>query len=173
MRIAVSGSHFTGKTTLIESLLKQLPNYTSVEEPYYLLEGEGRVFSHPPSVQDFEEQLHRSVRAIEESEENTIFDRCPLDFLAYAQAIGNGAIDVEEWVQKMEDALEQLDLIVYVPIENQIPVSRSEDLELRGRVDELLHEILLEDSLGLLEEIEVIVAMGSLENRAQKVKERL
>lgn len=38
MRIAVSGTHFSGKSTLIASLLKQLPQYAAVEEPYILLE---------------------------------------------------------------------------------------------------------------------------------------
>lgn len=62
MRIAISGTHFSGKSTLVSSLLKQLPSYVSVGEPYHLLEEEGYGFSDPPSVEDFEQQLNRYRR---------------------------------------------------------------------------------------------------------------
>lgn len=61
MRIAISGTHFSGKSTLIATLLKQFPNFTSVEEPYVLLEEQGYEFSNPPSIEDFEQQLEFSV----------------------------------------------------------------------------------------------------------------
>jgi len=178
MRVAVSGAHFSGKSTLIASLLKKLPHYTSVNEPYYLLEGEGYEFSYPPTLEDFEAQLKCSIRVIKESQDNTFFDRCPLDCLAYAMAIveifsPDDVIDVEEWVQMMEDAIQKLDLIIFVPIEKRVPVPESEDLELRRNVDEKLHEMLLNDSLGILEDIEVVEAFGSLDNRASMVLQKL
>ena len=177
MRIAVSGAHCSGKSTLIASLLKGLPEYTSVNEPYFLLEEEGYEFSHPPSVEDFEQQLKRSIQEIKESRSNTIFDRCPLDFLAYALVMIKKSsfedyLDREGWVEMMEEALECLDLIVFIPIEDRIPVPASEDLKLRMKVDEKLQEILLEDSLGLLDKIEVMEVMGSLEERVKTVKSR-
>jgi predicted ATPase len=175
MRVAVSGAHFSGKSTLIASLLKQLPNYVSVDEPYFLLEEDGYEFSNPPTLEDFEAQLKCSIRIIKESRDNTFFDRCPLDCLAYALAAAETSevIDIEGWIQRMEDAIQQLDLIVFVPIEKRIPVPESEDLELRMSVDEKLHEILLDDSLGILENVEVIEASGSLENRVRMVRARL
>ena len=160
MRIAVSGTHFSGKSTLIASLLEQLPNYTAVEEPYLLLEEEGYEFSDPPSLEDFEQQLKCSIRVIRESHDNTIFDRCPLDCLAYALAIAEisslrEAVDMESWVQWMEDAIQRLDLIVFVPIEkpDRILSPASEDLKLRKSVDEKLQEMLFEDSLGILTQV--------------------
>lgn len=36
MRIAVSGSHRTGKSTLIAELAALLPGYSTVDEPYCL-----------------------------------------------------------------------------------------------------------------------------------------
>jgi predicted ATPase len=41
MRIAFSGSHRVGKSTLVDRIAEALPTYTAVEEPYYLLEEEG------------------------------------------------------------------------------------------------------------------------------------
>ena len=45
MRIAISGTHFSGKSTLVEALSEALPQYTIVEEPYYLLQEEGHEFA--------------------------------------------------------------------------------------------------------------------------------
>ncbi len=178
MRIAISGAHFTGKSTLIASLLEQLPGYISVDEPYFLLEEDGYEFSNPPSLEDFEQQLKRSITVIEKSRNNTIFDRCSLDCLAYALAVGETSsleepIDTEDWVQMMENAIQLLDLIVFVPIEKRIPVPVSEDLKLRMSVNEKLQEMLLEDSLGILEKIEVLEVTGNLEKRVKMVKSKL
>lgn len=40
MRIAVSGTHFIGKTTLIEDFLKKHPGYRCEKEAYYKLQDE-------------------------------------------------------------------------------------------------------------------------------------
>ena len=172
MRIAISGAHFSGKSTLIAALLKQLPNYTSVDEPYFLLEEEGYEFSNPPSLEDFEQQLKRSMAEIKKSGKNTIFDRCPFDCLAYALAIEE-SIDADDWTLRIEETIERLDLIVFVPVEKRIPVPASEDLKLRGHVDELLQEMLLEDSLGILGDTEVLEVTGSLSKRVEMLKSKV
>ncbi|MDP1608079.1 MAG: ATP-binding protein [Chlamydiales bacterium] len=173
MRIAISGTHFSGKSTLIATLLKQFPNFTSVEEPYILLEEQGYEFSNPPSVEDFEQQLEFSVTTIIESRNNIFFDRCPLDCLAYALALGE--VDVDSWIQKMDGAIQLLDLIVFLPIEDQdrIAIPVSEDLKLRKRVDENLQDILLNDSLGILKDVEILEVVGSVEKRVRMVKAKL
>jgi hypothetical protein len=61
MRIAISGSHRTGKSTLIEELAVSLPEYSTVEEPYHLLEEDGHEVSHP-ALEDLEQQLQRVSR---------------------------------------------------------------------------------------------------------------
>jgi predicted ATPase len=173
MRIAISGTHFSGKSTLIATLLKQFPNFTLIEEPYILLEEQGYEFSNPPSLEDFERQLEFSVKSIVESCNNTFFDRCPLDFLAYALALGE--VDIDSWIQKIDRAIQLLDFIVFLPIvdRDRIPIPVSEDLKLREKVDENLREMLLHDSLGILKDVEIIEIMGSVEKRAKMVKARL
>ena len=174
MRIAISGTHFSGKSTLISALLKQLPNYTSVEEPYVLLEEQGYEFSNPLSMDDFEQQFDCSIQSIEESRNNTLFDRCPLDSLAYSLSLDE-PIDTKDWIQKMENAIQLLDLIVFIPIENRdrIHVPASEDLELRKNVDVRLHDMLLNDSLGILKNIEILEVAGSIEKRVRMVIAKL
>ena len=52
MRIGISGTHGTGKTTLAEALCAHLPGHLTADEPYYLLEEEGYEFDFPPSTDD-------------------------------------------------------------------------------------------------------------------------
>ena len=174
MRIAVSGTHFSGKSTLVASLLESLPSYTGVDEPYFLLEQEGYEFSHPPLLEDFEEQLKRSITAINESQNNTIFDRCPLDCLAYMLALSKN-IDEKPWAEKMDAAIKRLDLIIFVPIEyrDRIIVPPSQNLKMRAKVDEKLAELILDDSLEILESVEVLEVAGSLEDRVKTIEEKL
>lgn len=171
MRISVSGTHFSGKSTLVKALLKVLPNYVGIDEPYFILEQEGHLFSHPPSVEDYEEQCKRSVRLILESGKNTLFDRCPLDFLAYALAIGKDRVDLDFWKEEMEMGVHFLDQILFLPIEDndRIPVPSSEDKKLRRKVDEHLYELIMEDSLGVLGKIHPAEITGTLEKRVARV----
>lgn len=178
MRIAISGTHFVGKTTLIAALLKQLPNYTFIEEPYRSLEAQGYEFSDPPNIDDFEHQLNDSIQSLLHSRKNTLFDRCPLDFLAYAEGLSQlnqqeDIFDIQNWLEKIETPIQKLDLIIFVPIESRIRLPASENSKLRKRVDTKLQEILLEDSLSILENMEILEVMGSIEKRAELVIEKI
>ena len=170
MRIAVSGAHRTGKTTLLEELSRALPTHAVIDEPYYLLEEEGHEFAGMPSREDFELQLERSLEAIAHSEEDQLFDRCPADLLAYliAHPDADGG-DVEAWLPRMRSAMQRLDLIVFVPVEDpdRVIVSDREDREWRRRVDEELREILLADRWDM--GVEAIEVTGTPRERARQV----
>src|SRR4051812_25174311 len=113
MRIAVSGTHFVGKSTLVEELSAALPEYSTVEEPYFLLEEEGHEFADPPSIEDFELQLERSITCLDERELNVIFDRCPADLLGYLLSHPDAdAFELDAWLPRVRSAIETLDLIV-------------------------------------------------------------
>lgn len=75
MRIAVSGTHCTGKTTLVAELHRTIPAHVTIAEPYCLLAEEGHEFAAMPGLHDFELQLERAIEVIAESEDNSIFDR--------------------------------------------------------------------------------------------------
>lgn len=170
MRIAVSGTHFTGKTTLVEGLAKALPKYSVVEEPYRLLEEEGHEFAEMPSIEDFELQLERSIGCLEESGANVIFDRCPVDFLGYLLTHDDAEyFDFEKWLPRVQAAVETLDLVVFVPVEerDRIPLPSSEDAELRMQVDEKLKEILLDDEFDF--DVDVLEVRGAPHERVQQV----
>ena len=62
----------------------------AADEPYYLLEEEGYEFEFPPSLEDYRTLLARSVRSLTSPllPRRIIFDRTPLDYLAYRAATG-------------------------------------------------------------------------------------
>jgi predicted ATPase len=174
MRIAVSGAHRTGKTTLVEELCRSLPNYVAVDEPYHLLAEEGYEFAEMPCLEDFELQLERSIESLAEDEEDRIFDRCPADILAYLITHDESeGFDLKHWLPRVRSAMERLDLIVFVPIEDpdRVIVSEPDDAELRHRVDEELREILLEDRWDF--GVEILEVNGTLRERVRQVLEAL
>jgi hypothetical protein len=169
MRIAVSGSHLVGKTTLAESLAEALPRHELVPEPYYLLEEDGHEFAEMPSLEDFELQLERSLQCMEESGTNVVFDRCPLDILGYLVTHRDAeAFQLEDWMPRVREAVAKLDLVVFVPVEDpdRVAVPRSE-ARLRSDVDTVLRDIIVDDAHGL--EFAAITVAGTPDARLRQV----
>ncbi|HEX2206402.1 MAG TPA: AAA family ATPase [Longimicrobium sp.] len=152
MRIAVSGTHAAGKSTLVQGLGEVLSDYHVVEETYYALLDEGYPFAAEPTVEDFEIQLERSLTSLAGvSAERVLFDRCPADYLAYLAALSDvDPSTLAAWVSPAQDVLGGLDLIVFVPVErpDRIEVPEIEGRRLRKRVDAMLREMLVDDAWG-------------------------
>lgn len=173
MRIAISGSHLVGKTTLAEALAEVLPRYALVPEPYYLLEEDGQEFAEMPSIEDFELQLERSCQCVLESGRNVIFDRCPLDILGYLITHRDSEVfQLEHWMPRIRESVARLDLIGFVPIEepDRITVSRSQAV-LRAEVDALLRDIVVDDAYGL--QLDVITVAGTPAARVRQIVSHL
>lgn len=173
MRIAVSGAHRTGKTTLVEELARALRDYTVVEEPYHQLEEEGHEFAEMPSLEDFELQLERSIGCLVDSEQNTILDRCPADILAYLITHEDAdGFNVDRWLPRVRKAMQRLDLIVFVPVEHpdRIAVDANER-RLRRSVDEELRDIVLGDRWEF--GVETVEVAGPTRERLRQVLGKL
>jgi len=136
MRIAVSGTHFIGKSTLIEDFIKKHPEYKSEIEPYYNLQNEKSMeLSLEPSLDSLLGQLDYSINQLNESanEKNVIFDRCPVDFIAYAMcALDQDDIDindseVSERFSDIKAALNNLDFILFLPITKENSIEYTEE----------------------------------------------
>jgi hypothetical protein len=173
MRIAFSGTHRTGKTTLIEAVAAGVTGYEVIEEPYRLLEDEGHEFADPPSVDDFEHQLRRSIESVLASPPNALIDRCPLDLVAYLQ-VARG-FDRDAWLDDVRDAMAVLDAVIFVPIEapDRIAVAAHEDLRWRRAVHAALEALVVDDALGLeleAEHIEIAEVTGDLGARVRQVR---
>jgi hypothetical protein len=166
MKIAVTGAHRVGKTSLVESLQESLPEYLSRAEAYYELEEAGVDFSEVPGTEDYIMLLEHSIKQVATSENNVIFDRCPIDHLAYIQALDEfknynfGAL-----FQRVQDAMAEIDLLVFVPIEvpDSIGCNASDLPGLRRRVNEILKDWIWDFTP------KVVVVSGSLYARGDQV----
>lgn len=172
MRIAFSGSHRVGKSSLLERVAEALPRYTAVDEPYYLLEEAGHEFSHPPALEDFVAQLERSLDALEEGGQDVLFDRCPADLFAYLLCHDED-FAADEWLERTRAAMQTLDLVVFVPIEDpdRIALPRHEDRENRRAVNDRLRELLVDDELRFA--AEVLEVGGDVGKRFGQVMARI
>lgn len=168
MRIAISGTHGVGKTTLIDEFLQAHPEFAHEPEPYVtMVEELGEEFSEEPSVEDFRRQLDFNVERLRQYSpgEKVIFERCPVDFLAYIDALDRKI--AASLVDDVEQALNQLDLIVYLPLEDA-PLE-SEYPKLQKAVDKRLQSILLDDDLGIID-TRVLEARGSTTQRLRIIE---
>jgi predicted ATPase len=174
MRIAICGTHGTGKTTLVEALASHLPGHDVVDEPYRQLEDEGEEFAERPTAEDFERQLHRAVHSLEHSAADSLFDRGPADLLAYLESVDDvDSVDLDGCIERVRPAMQRLDLIVFVGIEHPDRIDRADVRfrRLRRRVDESLRDIVLDDrwSFG----VPAIEVAGSTADRVAQVLRHL
>ena len=166
MRIAFSGTHRTGKTTLVEAVARHLPRYQVCDEPYRELEDEGYELSDPPAVEDFEHQLRRSIATLVAAPADVLLDRCPLDFVAYLESWDD--FDLDDWIDALRDSVGRLGLIVVVPIERpDRVVVPSDEVRLRRLVDQRLRPLILDDPHGF--EVATLEVTGTVAQRADQV----
>lgn len=168
MRIAFTGSHRVGKTTLAEEIAKSLPNYEFKTEPYLQLEEEGYEFSEIPTIDDYIEQFNFSIEQISDSKKDVIFDRCPLDLLAYIYAKSKTK-NIAALYQEMEETISEIDLLIFVPIETPdlILCQKSDLPKLRYEVNDILQDWIGDFSNQILE------VNGTLENRKKQVLSKI
>ena len=87
MRIAFSGTGNSGKTTLVKSFLYTWKNYTTPEKTYReILEEDNLPHSSKTTTKTQEKILNFMIDQVQSAEKdsNIIFDRCPLDNIAYS-----------------------------------------------------------------------------------------
>jgi predicted ATPase len=172
MRIGISGTHGTGKTTLAEALCVRLPGHITADEPYYLLEEAGYEFEFPPSVDDYRAMLTRSIQSLRSPPllRAVVFDRTPLDYFAYLAAT---AADAERATDAaaVRSAVASLDLLVLTVItpETEQALPTPEMPRLRTAMNDALLEIVYNDPLDLCRDVPVLVLDGPLDDRLSMV----
>lgn len=172
MRIAVSGTHGAGKSTLMDEFLRMHDEFTHEPEPYtVLVEDFGEEFSDQPNVEDFRRQLEFNIDRLRQHApgEKVIYERCPVDFLAYVDALEPRS--VEALLGPVSEAMQNLDLIVYLPLADDQTIE-SEYPKLQKAVDQRLSKILLDDELAIIN-TPVVEATGSTAQRLRLVETAL
>ncbi|HWW62253.1 MAG TPA: hypothetical protein VN181_12855 [Thermoanaerobaculia bacterium] len=160
MRIAVSGTHGSGKSTLIEDFIAVHNDYIHEPEPYeWMKEIYGEMIAEEPTADDFYRQLEVSVDRLGRYGRSTtmIAERSPLDFLAYLLALtdlGRSGRDCELTATAAElvaAGIANLDLLVVLPLDDRdgIVVPASEDPELRDAMNERLLDLMTGDPYSL------------------------
>lgn len=159
VRIAVSGTHSSGKTTLIEDFLAAHREYIHEPEPYVWLEElYGEPLPAEPRAADFFRQLEISVERLRGYERGAcmIAERSPLDFIAYLLALqdlgrGDSAV-LGEALALAADGLAHLDALVVLPLNegDAMEVPEDEDPELREAMNDRLIELVEGGAFGPL-----------------------
>lgn len=168
MRIVITGAHVVGKTTLAEKLQEVCPGYELYAEPYYELAERGHVFSAIPTADEYIVQLDYAIKQITKSGGNAIFDRCPVDLLAYVLATDH-LINTELLFAKVATAMRTIDLLVFVPIEDpDIIAGSGADLpELRTQVNDILVTMISDFDIPVME------VKGSLTERLSQISNKM
>lgn len=174
MRIVVSGTHASGKSTLIADFAARHPEFTVLPDPFELVEAS----YDEPEAGVFWQQLRIAAARLEELEEGTrvIAERGPLDFLAYLTALetlgrpGRSAEAPRRGYAVTAAAMADVDLLVLLPLSarNPIAVPDDEDPELREATDEALLE--LSDDPDLVGGATVVEVVGGPEERVAAVE---
>jgi AAA domain-containing protein len=164
MRVAVSGSHGTGKSTLIAAFLERRPRYAYEPEAFETLGDDIDLTStEGPTPEGLQMLLEYTTRAVMLHGPGAcvIYERSPVDYLAYAAASRDTwpkhvrARFIASHVPEVRASLRRLDLIALVPVSATGPVRAraQEGVRFRRRVDESLRRALIDDDYDLLGEV--------------------
>lgn len=171
MRIVVSGTHASGKSTLIADFARRHPEYAVFADPFELIdESDDR-----PAAAMFAMQLRLAAdRLIEAgSGEKIIAGRGPLDFLAYLltlDELGRTALDrstLSSAADRTRRALATVDHLVVLPLTAAHPINVGDD------EDAALRETMNDVLLDLLDDADVIPAALTVTEVTGSPAERL
>ncbi len=168
MRIAVSGSHSLGKSTVVNDWIARCPSFKREEEPYRAL---GLYGPYEILFREASTKLHNGIQLYYNISrihryanftDDVIFDRAPIDYLAYSQYTANkGTTDINdafvEWmIPAVRESLDHLDLLAFIPQCDEWPVEmeadgiRPIDHEYRDDVDAIFKQIYREGRYGVM-----------------------
>lgn len=158
MRIAISGTHSQGKSTFVHDWIQRNHHYIREEEPFRALHQEGydiRFRQESTRLHNGIQMYYNISRLMNYQQESycVIFDRCPVDYIAYSKYTANHQttdIDdefVKSLAARVRNSLQQLDLIIFLPITDHWPIAMEDDgirpidLPHRDEVDSIFKEI--------------------------------
>jgi hypothetical protein len=148
MRIVVSGTHASGKSTLISDFAVRHPEFEVLPDPFELMDEAGDA----PTASLFAAQLRVSADRLSAHPRGAtvIAERGPLDFLAYLLALADlTGVDLDERIlgrarDRTVEALRSTDLLIVLPVTASDPIHVSDDehLDLRDAMNDTLLDLL-------------------------------
>jgi predicted ATPase len=153
MRIVVSGTHASGKSTLISDFALRHPGFTVLPDPFDLMDETWDT----PNAALFAAQLRVAATRLSSAESagDVIAERGPIDFLAYLAALADlgrpsvGRDDLARLRATTAEAMAHVDLLVVLTLEvpDVIRVPDDEDPGLRTAMDAHLLDLCDDDEL--------------------------
>lgn len=173
MRIGFSGTHSTGKTTLVKELEKYLPNYHLDINVSRWVHGLGFPLNQTTNDESQELNLIKRVAHLN-SYDKLLADRTIADNIAYTLAgwerksITDSSLEYQMHLYYQN--IEKYDIIFYIPPEIELEVDevRPEDVEYRAEIDKLIRKLLTDDK-SLHRVKNLVPITGTLEQRIEKV----
>ncbi len=191
MRIAISGSHSLGKSTLVWDWVKRHPQYTREEEPFRALDSE----MYDIRFRQESNRLHNGIQMYYNASrvnlyssinDCVIFDRAPVDYIAYSQYTADKeTTDIDDafvaaMVPRVRETLQRLDLLVFIPMTDRWPVEleddgiRPVDLPYRAEVDAIFKQIYRDERFSVMPEMnrpKLIELWGSRGLRLERLQQ--
>jgi hypothetical protein len=148
MRIVVSGTHASGKSTLISDFALRHPGFAVLPDPFELVDESW----DGPTASSFAAQLRLSADRLDPrvAPEDFIAERGPIDFLAYLLALddiqgvtASGPL-LARSTEITRSALSGIDVLVVLPLTaaDVLEIGVDEDLVLREAMNENLLDLL-------------------------------
>jgi len=152
VRIVVSGTHASGKSTLVSDLAGAL-GFAQLPDPFELVDD----VLEPAGAASFVAQLEIAAERLVElpAAADVVAERGPLDLLAYLEALsllGRPSVGTGSMARlraATAEAMAHVDLLVVLPLDPDagIEVPDDEDPELRDAMDEQLLELCDDEEL--------------------------
>lgn len=192
MRIAVSGTHSVGKSTFVWDFIKAHPEYIREEEPYRALRDNYNIKFGKDSTRFCNGiQLYQNLSRVKQyplKSSHVIFDRSPVDYLAYSLYTAHyhqtdlDMAFVESLIDPIKEGLEFIDVVIFVSINTKHLVNieddgiRPVDPSYRTEVDNIFKKIYFEDLYKIMPKKnapKLIELWGTREERIQKISDLL
>jgi hypothetical protein len=153
MRIVISGTHASGKSTLVSDFALRHPEFAVLPDPFDLVDE----LWDSPNASSFATQLRISADRLDPREwpGNLIAERGPIDFLAYLLALeeltgpSSSRQLLERSTEITREALIHVDLLVVLPLTatDPIEVGIDEHPELRDTMNDILLDLIGDSDL--------------------------
>lgn len=158
MKVAICGAQCVGKSTFIEDIIAAMPEFTRPEYTYRDAIKDAGVEDkiNRKTCEESQKIIFQALaREIVAAGPNTILDRSVMDSVAYTiwpVRYKPGETDITvDLIQLMKkhvvEFMEMYDLIVYIPVDESIPLKddtfRDTDPEYRTQMAEIFEELLL------------------------------
>lgn len=153
MRIVVSGTHASGKSTLVSDFAVRHPEFVVLSDPFELVDEAW----DSPNAALFATQLRLAAARLHPNQTagQLVSERGPIDFLAYLLALDelNRATSSRELIQRSieisREAMQYVDLLVVLPLVEgaEILAPVDEDLPLREMMNDVLLDLVADDEI--------------------------